>query len=125
MTTTPDTEAYVRRSDAYWRQALEYLPRRELEKASELAWGSVVERVKALALARTGAELRSHRELREYIKRVANQALDEELFRDYREAESLHINFYEFLFDVQEVTVALDIVRRLLAKIDSYLEGTA
>ncbi len=122
--TTPQSvvRAYVDRSDQYWQQAQELLDQQEIEKASELAWGSVVERVKALALARTGADLRSHREVRDYVKRIANQIPDEELYRRYREAESLHINFYESYFDIDEVRMSFAAIEALLMKLDAYLK---
>lgn len=118
----PEIEDYIQRSNQYWQQSLGFLSRNELEKASELAWGSVVERVKALALAKVGVELRSHRQVRDYVKRVASQAKDEELYRYFREGESLHINFYESFFDPEEVRRALAAIEQVLVKIDSYLE---
>lgn len=122
MTARPsEVEDYVRRSDHYWRQALERLKAGQWEKASELAWGSVVERVKALARLWSQAELRSHREVREFIKRAALQNADEALYRAFREAESLHINFYESFFDPEEVRQAFVAIQELLARLDSYL----
>ena len=118
-----EVEGYVRRSDEYWRQAQTLLAQGEVEKASELAWGSVVERVKALAAAKLGAELRSHREVRDFLKRIANQIPDQDLYRSYREAESLHINFYESFFDADEVRMSFAVIEGLLIRLDAYLKG--
>lgn len=118
-----EIEGYIRRSDEYWRQALGFLNRNELEKASELAWGSVAQRVKALALAKIGRELHTHYQIRDYVKRIASQTADENLFRDFTEAERLHTNFYEGLFDRDEVGMAFAVIRRLLARVDSYIRG--
>ena len=94
-----EAQQFIQRSDEYWVQALEMLETGHLEKASELAWGSVIERVKALALAKHRLSLRGHRDVRDYVKRVAISAADEALYQTFKRAESLHVNFYESFFD--------------------------
>lgn len=117
----PEVQGYLGRSDELWRQARELLDQGHLEKASEMAWGSVVERVKALALSRSAAHLRSHRELRDYIKLVARQNSDQPLYDSFRQAEKLHINFYESYFDVDEVREAFVAVENVLLRLDAYI----
>jgi len=122
MTETPLAEllAYVGRSQGYWIQAQEQLDLGHLEKAAELAWGSVAERLKALALARTGTFLRSHGAIRSFVRKIASQLNDVDLYQAFRQAESLHIEFYESHFDIDEVRQAFAQVDTLLRKIDSY-----
>lgn len=114
-------DAYLFRSDKYWSQVQEFLQAGELEKASELAWGSVAERVKALGLARTAKLLRSHSQLTDYAKTVANQMQDGELREGFAKAERLHANFYESFLDSDEIKRTLAHIPALLAKIDFYL----
>lgn len=118
-----EPEQLLRRSDQYWQQAQELLEQNHLEKASELAWGSLVERVKALGIVKSDVRLRSHRDLRTYIKRMAMDKKDEEMYRVYQRAESLHINFYESFFDEDDVRSAIVSIRELLLRIDSVLLG--
>ena len=118
-----EAQQLLRRSDQYWVQALEQLEGDHLEKASELAWGSVVERIKALALAKTGQHLQRHRRIKNYVRRVAASVGDEELFRVFQRAESLHINFYESFFELDEIREAFNYIRELLPRVDSYIFG--
>lgn len=117
----PEIEGYIRRSNEFWRQAKELLDQNHLEKASELAWGSVVERIKALALARSASYLRSHRQLRDYVRLVAHQNNDPALYEAFRQAERLHINFYESYFDITDVREAFLGVEDTLRRVDAYL----
>ena len=116
-----DAQLLVGRSNQYWIQAVEQLEGQHLEKASELAWGSVLERVKALALVRSKVALRSHRDVRNYVKAEAARVGDQELFRTFQRAESLHINFYESFFELDEITEGFQYVREVLPRIDAYM----
>ena len=95
-----------------------YLKKKEFEKASEVAWGSVAEMIKAVALAKTRKELRSHRDIRDYIRLLAIQRSDKKMFDLFEDAESLHRNFYEGYFGQMEVrekiSSAEELVRKLL-----------
>ena len=99
-------------------QVRSYLKNKEFEKASEVAWGSVAEMIKALALAKTKQELRSHRDIRNYIRLTASQHSDKKMIDLFEDAESLHRNFYEGDFDEMEVrqkiSSAEELVRKLL-----------
>ena len=111
-------DQYVKRGKKYGAQVRDYLKKKEFEKASEVAWGSVAEMIKAVALAKTRQQLRSHRDIRNYVRLLARQRSDEEMFDLFEDAESLHRNFYEGDFDEMEVrekiSSAEELVRKLL-----------
>jgi hypothetical protein len=85
---------YMDRSQDYLHNAYESLHHNELEKASEFFWGTMAEAVKAVAAASI-LELRSHRAIWDYTMRLATEIGDRELWDAFREANSLHGNFYE------------------------------
>ena len=66
----------------------------ELEKAGEFLWGSMALAIKAVA-AFKGIELRSHGRLWDYAKEVSRDLREESIFVAFRDANSLHSNFYE------------------------------
>jgi len=66
----------------------------ELEKAGEFLWGGMALAVKAVA-AFKGIELKSHRRLWDYAKEVSRDLQEESIFTAFRDADSLHSNFYE------------------------------
>lgn len=113
-------EAYWERGLRYWRQVKEHLQRNELSKATELAWGSLVETFKALA-ATEGKELRTHREIREYARRVALSTGDEQLFHCFRDAEAAHSNFYQEFMDLTDTREVLAKIEQALVKVNRLL----
>jgi hypothetical protein len=112
---------YLATSNKYWQQALKQFEGREIEKAAELAWGSVAERIKALSLVRGGTNLPGHDQIRNYIKLISNQLHDEELYQLFLIAQRLHVEFYESHLDADDVRRDLTSVQKLLSKIDSLL----
>lgn len=116
--------AYRRRSNEYWAQAKELWAKGNTEKASELAWGSVAERVKAVALARTGQMFRSHRLVGEYVDRLARELASPDLERVFDRAARLHQNFYEADLSAEAVRARLVDVEWLLNRLDLVLRGT-
>ena len=121
MNSTIQAEEYLSRSNKYWRQALELFEKGEVEKASELAWGSVAERIKGLSLIKSGNWLRSHKEVRNYMKMISSQLPDKELHQLFLVAQRLHVEFYESHLDSDDVKEALLSVEKLLTKIDFLL----
>jgi len=115
---------YLRNSRRYWRQALAYIEKGDLEKASELAWGCVAERIKALALVRDGRLIKSHREIRDYIKDVSQDTGNKAIFDAYRQAQGLHSNFYESGLDADEVKDSFLETEKLILDIDRLMESS-
>ena len=66
----------------------------ELEKGGEFLWGSMAQAIKALATFE-GIQLRSHRDIWDYARALSVQLGDEGLFNAFKDANSLHSNFYE------------------------------
>jgi hypothetical protein len=78
----------------YLQNAYLSLARNEPEKASEFLWGSMTQALKAVA-ALNEIDLKSHRAIWEYASELAVQLGDQELFNAFKDANSLHSNFYE------------------------------
>jgi hypothetical protein len=119
-----EVSEYWERSLHYWEQSVDLLERRELEKASEIAWGAVVEAIKALALQVDNKHLASHREVRQYLKALATRSDDRQLYELFVLSEKLHINFYDAFFEDDEVRHCFSAVRQLLQRIEGYLKST-
>lgn len=86
----------------YFENALGAIQAGNAQKASEFLWGSMAQALKAVA-ARKGISLNSHGSLRTYASQLAKELEDESIVKDFRDAESLHRNFYEFGFELEDV----------------------
>lgn len=116
----PEVEEYLDRARRYWAQSQEQWVKGEREKATELAWGSAVEMVKALALT-GGQKLRTHGEVRNFVRSLANAHSDPELYHLFADAEAAHSNFYEGFMDETRVSEVLVNLRKLSDKISKSL----
>lgn len=85
---------YALQSRHYLENSQSAIELGELEKAGEFLWGSMALAIKAVA-AFKGIELRSHRLLWDYAKEVSRDLREESIFTAFRDANSLHSNFYE------------------------------
>ena len=99
------TEHFQAQSEHYYENALKFIRQGETQKAAELLWGSIAEALKAVAASR-GLRLRNHREIWEYARELARELSDESIFDGFREAYSLHTDFYEAELTVDDVKVA-------------------
>ncbi|MGQ9469387.1 MAG: PaREP1 family protein [Nitrososphaerales archaeon] len=109
-------ENYLKRAKIFWNQTGEHLRKGELEKASESAWGSTAQMVKAAA-AKRGFEISHHKQFREFIKLISAQLGDKEIYDLFEKAERLHSNFYEGEFDEWEVREKISNVNKLMRKL--------
>jgi len=123
MTVTPENEStshllrgYVARSQVYLGNAYASLEQDELEKASEFLWGSMAQAVKAVA-ALKGVHLPSHAAVREYVSKLSKELGDPALFDAFREANSLHINFYESGLTPEIVLTSEETIRQAVGKL--------
>ena len=107
---------HIDQSDHYFRNALGAIEAGSTEKASELLWGSITQALKAVA-ARKGTELNSHGELRKYAGDLAKELEDESILRDFSDAESLHRNFYNLRFKLEDITDRVDGVKKATEKL--------
>lgn len=104
----------------YWKQANELLEKGEWTKASEMAWGSVVESVHALAEFQGKKLGGGHSELKDYVRGVS-QHVDRELYDVFRKAETYHANFYHDFLDEQDVKESFPLIKEFLERIASLL----
>ena len=115
-----NSEAYLGRAQEYWKQASEFLKQRHFLKVSELAWGSVVQMVHALAV-KQGRKLTTHKEIINYIRKISSMSGDKEMQELMKHAERLHANFYHQFLDENDVRETFGAIQRLLEKIGELL----
>ncbi|MEM2630831.1 MAG: PaREP1 family protein [Candidatus Bathyarchaeia archaeon] len=103
-------------SEKYMKEAEEFLNKGDYAQASEKAWGAASQMVKAIASKR-GKELRSHRELHEFVANLRKETNDFELSTLWSSATSLHQNFYENWLPKETVKDWIENVRRFIEKL--------
>lgn len=103
------------------RQAREELGRGDLRQASEKVWGACALAIKAHALHRRGRRIESHAELWAYKNEVAKE-LGDWVRAVFRQADSMHRNFYENLATREDVEDALREVEKLVETVKRLLE---
>jgi hypothetical protein len=111
---------YRRESIHYLQNAQEFLARQEFTKAGEFLWGGMAMAIKAVA-AVNGISLRQHRELWDYTRELARELNAPDIFQDFRQANSLHSNFYESGLPPEEVIDSLSTLRVTIGKLLSLL----
>jgi hypothetical protein len=87
-------DTYVRTGDLYYNNAIELAGKEEIRKATELLWGAVTQDIKALAAVR-GNFLRTHNEIRTYVRQIGSDADDAKLYEEFLDLQALHRNFYD------------------------------
>jgi len=80
--------------DQYRANAEKALAAGEFRKASELLWGSITQELKALAVT-YGVVISSHRQFFEFLKQLASELRDAQLYPEFVELNALHKNFYD------------------------------
>jgi len=97
-------------------QAREELEKNDLRQASEKIWGACALSIKAYASIKEGKKLESHGELWIYKNKVA-QELGEHVKTIFRQADSMHKNFYENLATREDVEDVAKEVAKLVKEI--------
>jgi len=115
-------EVHSTLSEKFMRDAEEFLKRCDYVQASEKAWGAASQMVKAVA-AKEGREIRSHRELHEYLSSIVERTGDIELRRTWSAAGELHRNFYEAWLPSELVKGYIRDVKELIGKLRKLLES--
>ena len=100
-------------------EAEKYLVHGDLLQASEKAWGAAARKVKAVAEDR-GWEHKGHGHLFAAIGNIVAETGHTELRGLFREANALHINFYEGWLTTQDVSESLEAVKELLELLEQY-----
>lgn len=111
------TETYVKQSLLYLDNARDEIERQEYEKASEFLWGSVAEALKAVLMVRKGLRIKSHGEFWSLARELAKELGDEGVYTTFREADSLHSNFYEVRLEKEDVESSFERIRLLVGRL--------
>ncbi len=110
------SEKYKVQSIHYLENAFVSMEAGHPEKAGEFLWGSMAQAIKAVAASKEML-LESHGELRNFARELAKEQKDDSIFKVFRDAESLHKNFYEFGFELEDVRISAQDVREGVAKL--------
>ena len=111
---------YKTQSVHYFENALKFIAAGDAEKASEFLWGSMAQALKAVAGSRD-IWLRSHKDVRNYALELARALHDESIRHAFDYAQSLHSNFYESGLLLEDVAIAAEDVKKVVAKLLSYI----
>ena len=106
----------VKLCQKYMREAEEFLAKKDYVQASEKAWRAASQMVKVVATKR-GIELRSHRELWEFVTNLSKERPDWNLLSMFHVANSLHINFYEDWLTDEAVVNGINTVKEFIEKL--------
>jgi uncharacterized protein (UPF0332 family) len=109
-------EVHLKLSKKFIDEAEGFLGRGHFVQASEKAWGVASQIVKAVAASK-GEELRSHRELHEYVAKLSREEKDREILNLWFSATSLHQNFYEDWLPEDVVRNAIENVKMFREKL--------
>jgi hypothetical protein len=109
-------EQHKKLSEHYYKNAIEYINKRDAEKASEFLWGSMTQAIKAVA-ARKNIWLRSHRQIKEYTLELARELDDDSIRCAFDHAQALHSNFYESGLELEDVALGAEDVKKAVKKL--------
>lgn len=113
-------EMYLELYKKYMEDADKLIKQGDFLQASEKIWGAAASIVKAVALKKIGKRLASHGELREFVIRVANETKDDEIRLLWKDALSMHTNFYENWAPPEDVVKAFESVKKFAEKLAKY-----
>jgi len=113
-------EHYLELARKYLRESDELLVERDYAQASEKLWGAAAETMKTIA-AKRGIELRTHRDLWQFVAHLRTELKDPEVSRLFTVANYLHQNFYEGVMPPETVTDGAEAVKQLIGKLEKLL----
>ena len=102
-------------------KAKQELARGDLRQASEKAWGTAAQMVKAIAEQR-GWHHDNHRYFFGIVGQLADETDDRSLANHFHIANSLHTNFYEDVMPETMMEAAINEVGQLLDKLEPLLD---
>ncbi len=94
MSDSPYLAQLYQTRDEYRSNAVEAIAAGEFRKASELLWGALTQQLKALAATRN-IVIESHRQFFDFLRQLAAELRDEQLYVDFVNLNALHKNFYD------------------------------
>ena len=107
---------YLEGAEELVKEAQRELEEGDLRQASKKIWGACALAIKAHALAKRGMRLEFHRDLWEYKNEIARE-LGEWVRAVFRQADSMHKNFYEDVATRGDVEDTLRDVEKLVTTI--------
>jgi len=114
------SEHYFNLNRKYVNEAEEFLARGDAVQASEKLWGATAEMMKTIA-AKRGMELRSHRDLWEFVDKLADELNDPDIIKFFSIANALHQNFYEDWMPLGAVKRDAEAVKQLNEKLEKLI----
>jgi HEPN domain-containing protein len=108
---------YLNQSLKYLENALKASKDGDPEKVGEFLWGSVATALKALVMAKKGLEVKRHSQFWEIARELARETGDLSIYEGFKEANSLHTNFYEFQLSLDDVKGAAERIAQLVEKL--------
>ena len=120
-------EAYLSQSLRYLDNADEALKNGNPDKAGEFLWGSVATAFKALLMAKKREIIKSHSQFWDIARELTRDTGDESIYMNFREANSLHSNFYDSKLTSEDIKISsskiIDLVKKLIDLTRQELEG--
>jgi len=104
----------------YLEEAEILLAKGDYVQAGEKLWGASAEIVKVIA-AKRGVELRTHRDLWEFVTKLRTELKDPELSRLFLQANYLHQNFYEGILPPEAVKDGAGAVKEFIEKLEKLI----
>ena len=117
------TTTYREQSRIFLAQAYEELAKGDLPQASEKAWGAASQMLKAIAQQR-GWRHQVTKPLRTVNSQLRRETGDSELTLLFSHASDLHGNFYENLYEAEDLEDLLPEVERLVDRLEALLSAT-
>lgn len=100
----------------YFKDAEAFLAKGDYVQASEKLWGAAAEIVKVVA-AKRDVELRTHRDLWEFVTKLRTELKDPEVSRLFLQANYLHQNFYEGILPPEVIMDGAEAVKQFIDKL--------
>lgn len=113
---------YLSTRNEYLSNALELVGKGKLRKASELLWGAIALQIKLLALAKKNLKLATHKDLRVFMRQLAKELGDPQLYKTFQLVERLHTNFYDEILDPEDFNLYLQEALKLIKKLEQLLK---
>jgi len=108
---------YLEQAEIYQHNFKRLYDQKEYPKACECLWGAIVSLINALSVLSHQRPLMSHQELKNFVKEVAIDCNDEEMYKLFKHSEKLHANFYHQFFDEDDYLVYIDDAIKLIEKL--------
>lgn len=127
--TTTNSKDRKEQAVAYLNQSLRYLENASKtfgtgnpEKTGEFLWGSVATAFKALVMAKKGEKITSHAQFWDIARELTRETGDISIYDSFREANSLHSNFYESRLSLDDIKMSSPQIIELTKRLKSLTE---